>query len=733
MNSPKSWQTDISCSASRIQDPEIPCQADHSAQILVVDDEPRMCESLKALLEQNGFNCMTAIGGEKAIDALQQHHFDLLLLDLKMPGMNGHQVMKHVKLHYPKTDVIIVSGETNFADAALALQQGAHDFLRKPYVKEELLHAINKALQSQKLERDNLHMQKWLADSEQRYRFLVNSSPDIIYMLDKNGRFTFINNRISTLLGYDYKELIGRHYSEIVYEDDLNKAKLAFNEHTSGHHAAHNIEFRMIRKPDTSNNTAFTPRLLTVELNAMGVYEETDASPCRQFVGTYGVIRDISERKQAEEIINYQLYHDVLTSLPNRTLFRDRLELAITHAKRNKHKLAVMFLDLDGFKIINDSLGHLTGDELLQAVASRLRCCLREGDTLARVGGDEFNLLLPQIKRHSDAAKIAEKIISNLKKPFVIEGHEVFIGLSIGIALYPDDGAHIEALIKNADMAMYHIKGRGKNGYEFFSDNMLSRVARHSSLERGLRKALEENQFILMFQPQQEIKSGRIIGVESLIRWQHPEEGLIAPNDFISLAEETGQITDIGEWVLRAACQEYSRWREKGVSDIKIAVNLSAAQLYRTDFVETILDVLEEHRMPGRYLELEITENILMQDVEHVVEKLHCLTHHGISVAVDDFGTGYSSLGYLHTLPLRTLKMDRSFINSIKSADERHSIITAIVAMGKGLDLSVIAEGVETKAQLNYLQSIGCPQAQGFLLGHPLSADNTLELLTACH
>ena len=734
MNSPKSWQTDISSPAGRPQDDEIPSQADHTAQILVVDDEPRMCSSLKELLEQNGFNCMTAIGGEKAIDALQQNRFDLLLLDLKMPGINGHQVMKHVKQHYPKTEVIIVSGETNFTDAALALQQGAHDFLRKPYAKEELLHSINKTLQSQKLERDNLHMQKWLADSEQRYRFLVDSSPDIIYMLDNNGRFTFINNRISTLLGYNHKELIGKHYSEIVFKEDLNKAKLAFNEHTSGHHAAHNIEFRMVRKADMSNNdTPFSPRLITVELNAMGVYEETDSSHCRQFVGTYGVIRDISERKQAEEIINYQLYHDVLTSLPNRTLFRDRLELAITHAKRSKHKLAVMFLDLDGFKIINDSLGHLTGDELLQAVASRLRCCLREGDTLARVGGDEFNLLLPQVKRHSDAAKIAEKIITNLKRPFVIEGHEVFIGLSIGIALYPDDGAHIEALIKNADMAMYHIKGRGKNGYEFFSDNMLSRVARHSSLERGLRKALEENQFILMFQPQQDIKSGKIIGVESLIRWQHPEEGLIAPNDFISLAEETGQITDIGEWVLRAACREYSRWREKGISDIKIAVNLSAAQLYRTDFVETILDILEEHRMSGKYLELEITENILMQDVEHVVEKLHCLTHHGISVAVDDFGTGYSSLGYLHTLPLKTLKMDRSFINSIKSADERHSIITAIVAMGKGLDLSVIAEGVETKAQLNYLQSIGCPQAQGFLLGHPLTADNTLELLAACH
>ena len=704
------------------------------ARLLVVDDEPRLCHSLKELLELHGYQCEAAIGGAEAIQELQNTTYDIILLDLKMPEVDGHEVMRFVKKYCPQSDVIIVSGETNFEEAAWALQQGAHDFLRKPYASGELLHSLESVLQKRQLKAENGRMEKWLADSERRYRFLVNNSPDIIYMLDERGRFSFINNRISNLLDYNNGDLLGKHYSEVVHPYDLGKAHLTFDEYRMEPFSTRNVEFRLVKKGAKSlPDMPLESQLITVELNAMGVYEEPEDADDKQFVGTYGVIRDISKRKKAEAIINHQLYHDALTSLPNRILFRDRLEIAISHAKRNGKMLAVMFLDLDGFKIINDSLGHMTGDELLQAVAQRLRLSLREGDTLARVGGDEFNLLLPEVSCREDAAIIARKIIDNLKRSFEIDGNEVFIGLSIGIALYPNDGEQIDMLIKNADMAMYHIKGRGKNGYEFFSDNMLGRVSRHNSLERGLRKALEENQFVLMFQPQQAIDTGKIVGVESLIRWQHPEEGLISPIDFISLAEETGQITDIGEWVLRTACAEYGRWRSEGITDIKIAVNLSAAQLYRADFVQTVLDILEENQMPGEMLELEITENSLVQDIEHVVEKLRQLAEHGIQVAVDDFGTGYSSLCYLQTLPLNTLKMDRSFINTIQSTGDQHSIITAIVAMAKDMELSVIAEGVETETQLEYLRSIGCPQAQGFLLSHPLSADNTLELLSTMH
>jgi len=703
-------------------------------KLLVVDDEPRLCHSLKELLELQGYQCEAAIGGAEAIQALQHATYDIILLDLKMPEVDGHEVMRFIKQHGLQSDVIIVSGETNFEEATWALQQGAHDFLRKPYAHGELLHSVESALQKRQLKAENSRMQKWLTDSERRYRFLVNNSPDIIYMLDEKGHFSFINNRISCLLGYSDDDLLGKHYSEVVHTHDLGRAHLTFNEYRAEPHTTSNVEFRMMKKgANALPDMLIESQLITVELNAMGIYEESEDNKNKQFIGTYGVIHDISERKKAEAIINHQLYHDVLTSLPNRILFHDRLDIAISHAKRNSKMLAVMCLDLDGFKIINDSLGHMTGDELLQAVAQRLHINLREGDTLARVGGDEFNLLLPEISRREDAAIIARKIINNLKQSFEIDGNEIFIGLSIGIALYPEDGEQMDVLVKNADMAMYHIKGRGKNGYEFFSNNMLGRISRHNSLERGLHKALEEDQFVLMFQPQQAIDTGKIVGVESLIRWQHPEEGLISPIDFISLAEETGQITDIGEWVLRTACAEYRRWHSQGISGIKIAVNLSAAQLYRTDFVETVLDILEENQMPGEMLELEITENSLVQDIEHVVEKLRQLAEHGIQVAVDDFGTGYSSLCYLQTLPLNTLKMDRSFINTIQSTEDQHSIISAIVTMAKDMELSVIAEGVETETQLEYLRSIGCPQAQGYLLSYPLSADSTLELLSEMH
>ena len=447
------------------------------------------------------------------------------------------------------------------------------------------------------------------------------------------------------------------------------------------------------------------------------------------FWGPTGVIRDISERKQAEEIINYQLYHDLLTSLPNRTLFRDRMEVTLSQSKRTGKKFSVMYLDLDGFKLINDSLGHLVGDELLQAVALRLNKTLRDSDTLARVGGDEFNLLLPEINSADDAAVIAEKIIEVLKPPFLINGHELSISISIGIAIYPDDGQNIETLIRNADMAMYHIKGRGKNGYEFFTNNMISRVSHHYSLESGLRKALDEKQFVLFFQPQQELNNGKVSGVESLIRWQHPQEGMIYPDDFIPLAEETGLIAEVGEWVINEACAELGRWRKNGLSAVKMAVNLSAAQLYRTDFVEKVFHALDLNQLPGQCLELEITENVLMQDMEHVIQKLNQLAARGIGIAVDDFGTGYSSLGYLQSLPLSKLKIDRSFVKKIQSTDEKHSIVSAIVAMAKDLGLSLTAEGVETDVQLDYLKSIDCPQVQGFLISPPLSSEKVFHQL----
>jgi diguanylate cyclase (GGDEF)-like protein/PAS domain S-box-containing protein len=696
-----------------------------NTSILIVDDEPRLCDSLKTLLEINGFRCTAAYSGESAIEILGESSFDLMLLDLKMPGVDGHQVMEYTKANCPHTDVIVVSGETTFEEATWALHHGAHDFLRKPYVMDELLHSVGNTVKKRHLECVNRHMQKQLAHSEHCHRFVVNNSPDIIYMLDQEGRFHFVNERATMLLGYSVNELIGKHYSKIIHPQDMEIARLAFEEQSAGKRGARNIEFRVLCK-DSENKGDLK---IVVEQCAIGLYEEPDIGVGERFTGTYGVIRDVTERKKAEETIQFQLYHDLLTTLPNRALLRDRLEMALSFAKRNSEQLAVLYLDLDGFKIINDSLGHLCGDELLQAVALRLRSCLRESDTLARVGGDEFSILLPQIEGRKDITAITDNILESLKEPFTISGQELHISVSVGIAQYPEDGQSIETLIKNADLAMYYIKGRGKNGYQFFADQMSCSIPPKLPLEQGLRRALEEQQFVLHFQPQQELSSGKVVGVEALIRWRHPEKGMILPCDFIFLAEETGLISEIGEWVLNAAGEQFKRMREMGLPPLRIAVNLSAAQLYREDFVDMVLDILQRHNMPGEFLELEITENLLMKDMEHMVQKLLQLTAHKVRIAVDDFGTGYSSLSYLQTLPLTTLKVDCSFVKNIDSVDEQHSIVNAIVALGKGLDLEIVAEGVEREVQLQYLRALDCSQVQGFLFSPPLPADGLMDLL----
>ena len=700
------------------------------SKVLVVDDEVRMRSSVGDLLQAYGHQCELAAGGEEALGLLSTGSIDLMLLDLNMPGIDGYQVMREVKENYPDTDVIVVSGETTFESATEALRCGAQDFLRKPYAPEELIRIVGNTLRKRSLERNIRDMNRCLEASEHRYRFIVNNSPDIIYMLDNRGHFVFLNDRIKTILGYETDELLGKHYSDFVHKDDLDKAMYVFDERRTGARASHNIEFRLLCKGSSLPFRYFESRSITIELSAMGVYAEQEADQKEAFVGTYGVVRDISERKRAEEVINFQLYHDLLTKLPNRALFRDRLNLAISQAKRSKSKLAVMFLDMDRFKVINDSLGHLAGDQLLQTIALRLSSCLRDGDTLARVGGDEFNLLVPGINGRDDAAMVARKIMERLKEPVVLDGYEVFVSFSIGIAIFPEDGQTIDVLVKNSDMAMYHIKSHGKNGYEFFADNMKATFHRQLSLENGIRKALEKREFELFYQPQIDIVKNRICGVEALVRWNHPERGLLPPDQFIPLSEETGLIVEIGNWVLDNACRELKAWRLQGIgSDVQMAVNISAAQLMQSEFEHTVLDMLSKHNVAGNQLELEITENILMQDMDQAVSKFQQLAANGVRVAVDDFGIGYSSLSYLHSLPLNTLKIDRSFISGVQAPRDRSSIVTAVLAMARELNLEVVVEGVERKAQLDYLRRLECNKAQGFYLGRPAPSEEIRELL----
>lgn len=697
-------------------------------KILIVDDDSVVLKSLKDLLAIRGFSTDAAIGGQEAICRLDQNDYDLVLLDLHMPYVNGHDVMAHIRAKKINTSVIIVSGETSFEAAKNACSQGAYDFLRKPYATDELIITINNALKEKLLQRQNTFMQKQLAESERLHRYIVNTSPDIIYILDQDGHFTFINERIETLLGFSKEEIVGRHYSFLVHQDDIEQAKYVFNERRIGTRAAKNIELRLKCK-DVGNTRHFTNRTLAIELSAMGMYKGEIESR-NSYMGTYGVARDVTERKIAEETISFQAYHDLLTKLPNRSLLNDRLSLAISQAKRDDEVLAVMFLDLDRFKNINDSLGHMIGDELLQQVSIRLKDCIREGDTLARFGGDEFTLMLPKLHNgREDASRLADKITVTLKQPFNIDGHELYVSASIGIALYPQDGNNIDNLIKHADVAMYHVKGQGKNGYQFYSNEMNVPYIENLSLDTGIHRALDNNEFNLVYQPQINLRSGEIVGVEALLRWNHPEHGIISPAEFIPFAEESGLIVDIGLWVLKTACAELSRWRIAGLPEIRMAINVSARQLMEESIVDDILKVLKDYDIPGHCIELEITENAIMDDMDSVIRKLKELTLHEITIAIDDFGTGYSSLSYLHKLPIQTLKIDRTFLKESRINKGDNTIINTIVAMAKGLNLNVVAEGVESQAQLEYLREIECCEAQGYLFGKPLPPNVISQLL----
>lgn len=437
------------------------------------------------------------------------------------------------------------------------------------------------------------------------------------------------------------------------------------------------------------------------------------------------IFSDITELKLTEERLYHLAHHDVLTNLPNRPLFHDRLHQAIAQAQRNQSMVAIIFLDLDRFKSINDSLGHEAGDLLLCAFSERIRQSVRESDTIARIGGDEFTIILDNIQEIHNAAAISEKIISGMRAPFRIAGHELYITTSIGISIYPMDGNDVGTLVKNADTAMYSAKKRGRNQFNFYTVDMNAASLVHLTLENQLRRALERNELVLHYQPQIELATGKVIGAEALIRWQHPERGLLSPGEFILLAEETGLIVPIGEWVVKTACNQAQMWHHQGWDSFKVAVNLSARQLGQQDLLlKTVARLLQDAPLAPEFFELEVTESMLMENIESTAATLKAISNMGISIALDDFGTGYSSLNYLKRLPLNSLKIDRSFVMDIPKDTDDVKITESILGLAHNLGLTVIAEGVETQEQLNFLKTYQCDFAQGFLFSKPVSPED---------
>ncbi|MBT7208106.1 MAG: EAL domain-containing protein [Gammaproteobacteria bacterium] len=698
-----------------------------SYQVLIIDDNINLLYSTQALVESIGYHCIIADGGEAGINVLNSMPIDIVLLDLSMPEVDGYSVLKYIQEKEFNTDVIVVSGESTFDNATNVFKSGALDFLGKPYKSSQLISTIDNVAYKRGLKLNLKAMQIQLEESEKRYRFIVSYSPDIIYMIDHRGFFTFLNERITDLLGYKPEELIGEHFSSLVHEDDLAIAEHIFNERRTGDRSSQNVEFRLKSSDPEVQSKPFESSSIVIELCSMGVYEENDDGT--PYLGTYGVARDISDRKKDQEMIHFQAYHDLLTRLPNRELFLDRMHLAISQAERKKTKLAVLFLDMDGFKFINDSLGHVIGDSLLQRVAFRLQETLRDTDTISRIGGDEFNILIPELKNREEAGLVAEKILDAFSHPIILDHHEITITFSIGISVFPDDATSTEELIKNSDMAMYHIKGRGKNGYEFFSDHMQSIYQYRHNIEQDIRKALDNDQFEAYYQPQYDINTQEIIGLEALIRWNHPEKGLITPDEFIPIAEEIGLICEIGRYMLKTGCKQLKTWLDEGIKPLKLSINVSAYQLAESNFDVVLCDLIKKYDIPHHLLMVEITETSLMQDMEQAIPRLKNLVKCGIGICIDDFGVGYSSLSYLQILPIDILKVDRSFLSCITENHEKACIIKAIVAMARELELEVVVEGVETVKQLNYIKNIGCTIVQGFLLGRPLPVNEVSKLL----
>ncbi len=442
-----------------------------------------------------------------------------------------------------------------------------------------------------------------------------------------------------------------------------------------------------------------------------------------------GVHIDITDRVQAERKIKYLAYHDWLTKLPNRMLLHDRLGHAFAQAKRTRSRVFILFIDLDRFKHINDSLGHPVGDAVLRKVAKRLVEEVREVDTVARLSGDEFAVLIENVSESENVILIAENLLASLRKPFFEEGHKFYLSASIGISVYPDDGNEPAILLKNADAAMYRAKSTGRNRFQFYSEELTKAAFRHIKLESGLRQALLQNQFQVYYQPKICLKSGRILGAEALLRWLHPEEGFISPQDFIPVAEESGLIMEIGEWVLKQACAEAAAWMRQGLVFDQIAVNVSGIQIQHIEFVRLVRKTLESTGLPAGCLELEVTENFLMKEAETSAGFLGDLRQLGISIAIDDFGTGYSSLSYLACFPVNKLKIDRSFVRKVCVDEQNAEIARAIVNLGHTLNMKVVAEGIEQEPQLEFLIREGCDEGQGYLIANPLSHDEFVAFL----
>ncbi|MCF6345963.1 MAG: EAL domain-containing protein [Thiomicrorhabdus sp.] len=549
---------------------------------------------------------------------------------------------------------------------------------------------------------------KWLEKNYGLAQKVIENATEAVVFTDAKGLIIDVNNAYQTITGYQRKELIGKNPNVLKSgRHDRSFYQAMWGEIKAQGHWSGEVW-------DRRKNGEIYPKWLMI--NAM-LDEEGVAT------GYVGLFSDLSEQKEAEEKLEELSFYDPLTHLPNRILFHDRLSVGLSIAKREKHPLAVLLLDLDRFKIVNDSLGHNVGDELLELIAKRFVTLGRESDTVARLGGDEFAVLLPELSNAEDASVVAQNFIDVLLEPFCLSGQSINISVSIGVSIFPSDGADVDGLIKRAELALYKAKEQGRNTYHYFSQELQDAVFEQLEMEDEMRHAILNQQFTLFYQPKISLKTNKITGMEALVRWIHPEKGLIPPDKFIPLAEESGLIIPLGEWILQEACRATAEWVKKYDENLVVAVNLSARQFKSEDLLKTIQNTLDTFQLDPKNIELEITESCVMENVENALQTMKDFRKSRLRLAIDDFGTGYSSLGYLKQFPMNTLKIDRSFIMDLTPDSDDAAIVEVVILLAKKLGLDVVAEGVETDAQLAFLRAQGCQYVQGYLLSRPLPAD----------
>lgn len=707
----------------------LPAYADR-IHVLIVDDDSMIRRALADLVSGRGRRLTECGSGAQAMEVMAREPVDIVLLDLSLPDMTGLDIMRRIRESRLEPTVIVVSGDDRIDSAIATLRSGAHEYIRKPFEPVALVRCVDNAIETRRLAWENAVMRMRLEHSERLHRYFVDNSPDFIFALDPQGRFRFVNDRVVSMLGYTRDELCGMHYSAVIDEEHLLHVKWALGERRAGERASRDVVVRLLPKgADLESRQEETS--ITVSLSTVGIYEDGADSGAagKRFLGTYGVARDISARLRAEQIVQFHAFHDALTGLPNRTLFRDRLSQAIAEMRRRRKSLAVLFIDLDRFKVVNDTYGHLKGDHLLQQTASRLRKCLSETDTLSRIGGDEFVALVPDLDGRQGAEAVARKILQELAEPFSLGSEPFRTSVSIGVAVYPGDGPNEEELIRHADLAMYQAKRKGRNGIVFFSPELSAYHADRLQFEHDLRGAVKRREFETYFQPIHNVRTGDVERLEALLRWRHPSHGLLLPGRFINIAEDSGQIRELGEVVLDAACAHLARWRSSGAAGLGVSVNLSARDFDHDDLVERVMSVTRRHGLPPDALELEITESLLIEDMDEVSKRAARLRAEGVRIAIDDFGTRYSSLGYLHTLPISAIKIDQSFVRDLGLRNTSSSIVAAMIGIARGLHLDLVAEGVERTEHLESLQGMGCDVMQGYFFSRPMPGDEVSEYL----